>query len=79
MVKENIRSLIQGTLYCRRTRLITKRVVEVATRNLNMFSKENGVSEEYSPLTIITGSPTLDARVYLIDFGAYIEVFEDKG
>ena len=44
------------------TRLMMKRVVEVATRNLNMFLTEDGVSEEYSYLAIVTGSSNPDVR-----------------
>ena len=39
---------------------------------------ENRISKEYSPLTIIIGLPTSDARAYSIDLGAYVEVFEDN-
>ena len=60
------------------TRLMTKRVVEVAIRNLNIFSVEDGVSEEYSSLMIITESSNPDARSYSMDFRAYIKVFEDN-
>ena len=61
------------------TRLMAKRVVEVATRNLNMFPAEDGVSEEYSPLAIVIGLPNPDARLYSMDFGSYAKVFEDNG
>ena len=61
------------------TRMITKRVVEVATRNLNMFPIEDRVSEEYSPLVIVIGSPNPDTRSYSMNFGAYVKVFEDNG
>ena len=43
-----------------------------------MFPIKNGVSEEYSPLTMITGASPPDARIYPMDFRAYIEVFEDN-
>ena len=52
---------------------MTKRQVEVVTCNLNIFPAEQEVSEEHSPLTIVTGLPHPDARVYPIDFGAHAE------
>ena len=61
------------------TRLMRKRIVEVATCNLNMFPADQGVSEDHSLLTIVTGSPPPDARVYPMDFGLYVELFEDNG
>ena len=44
-----------------------------------MFPTEDRVSEEYSPLVIVIGSPNPDARSYPIDFGAYVKVFENNG
>ena len=57
--KENIRSLTCGTPCRRIPRLIDKRLVEVATRNLNSFSVEDGISDEHNltiALTLIVGS-----------------------
>ena len=78
-IKENIRSLTHGTPCSRMPRLMTKRLVEVATRNLNSFLVEDGVSDEHSLLHVITGSPPPDARACSIDFGSHAEVFEDNG
>ena len=77
-VKENIRSIEHGTPYRRMTRLMTKRMVEVVTRNLNMFPAEQGVSKDHSLLTIVTGSPFPDTRAYPMDFRAHVELFEDN-
>ena len=78
-IKENIRSLMHGIPCQRIPRLMVKRLVEVATRNTNSFPVEGGISDEHSPLSIVTGAPLPDARTYSVDFGTYAEVFEDNG
>ena len=55
-IKENIRSLMHETPYRRIPRLMVKRLVEVATRNLNSFPADGGISDECSPLSIVTGA-----------------------
>ena len=51
----------------------------MTTRNLNQFPLENGISNKYSPLTIVTGVSLADTRKYAIDFGSYAKTFEDNG
>ena len=77
-IKENIRRLMRG-MPCRRiSRLMTKRMVEVATRNLNSFPVEDIISVEHSPLSTTTGDPLPDARTCSVYFGFYTEAFEDS-
>ena len=55
------------------------RLVSAATRNLNQFPADNGVSTMCSPLAIITSYGIVDYRLLSIDFGAYIKIYEDNG
>ena len=48
-------------------------------RNLNNFPAENGMSDEFSPLSIVTGGPRADTRNHNLDVGCYVEVFEHDG
>ena len=77
-IKENIRSLMHGKPCRRIPRLMVKRLVEVAIRNLNSFPAEDGTSDNHSPFPIATGSPPPYARVRSVGFGSYAKVFEDN-
>ena len=78
-MKEGTRSIVVDMLFLRVTIVMIKCMVALTTRNLNQFPSENGISDKYSPLTIVTGVPLADARKYAIDFGSYVETFEDNG
>lgn len=64
-IKETIRSLVQKLSFKRITKFITKRLVLVVIRNINLFLVENSISDEYT-------------RAYLLNFGTHTEVFEDS-
>jgi hypothetical protein len=52
--------------------------IEGAHKTLNQFPAKNGVSNVMSPLTIMTGQPSLDYHNLKIEFGSYAQVFEDN-
>ena len=78
-IKERIWCLIQNTLYRRIPKLMVKHLVETATRNLNQFPSEGGISSKYSLLTIVIRRPNPNYQDFPIDYRAYTEVFEDNG
>jgi hypothetical protein len=45
---------------------------------LNRFPWRNGMSQDMSPNTIVTGKPTPDYNNMRIEFGGYAQVFEDN-
>ena len=59
-------------------RLLVKRLVEIAMRNLNSFRAEKGISDTLSLLAIVGRATTPDARAFSLNFGAHVETFEDK-
>ena len=78
-VKEGIRCIVVILPFIRLPKSVVRRLVEVAIRNLNQFPAENGILNKYSPLTVITGRPSVDYNDILLDFGTYTEVYEDNG
>ena len=78
-VKEGIRCTIADVPFRRIPKIMTRSLVTLRTRNLNQFPSENGMSSSLSPLTIVTGEPKPDTRKFNLDFGSYVEVFEDNG
>ena len=55
---------------------MAKRLVEVATRNLNLCPVEKVISDTLSPLMIVTMGDAPNACAFSFDFGACIEMFE---
>ena len=45
---------------------------------LNQFPALDGVSDTMSPFSIMTGKPNPDYLQMKVDFGAYVQVFEDN-
>jgi len=78
-VKEGIRCIVAMLPFIRLPKSVVCRLIKVAIRNLNQFPAENGILNKYSPLTVITGRPSVDYNNILLDFGTYAEVYEDNG
>ena len=77
-VKEGIRCIVAMLPFIRLPKSVVCRLIEVAIRNLNQFPAENGISNKYSPLTVITSRLSMDYNDILLDFGTYTEVYEDN-
>jgi hypothetical protein len=77
-IKERTRCLVQGLPYRRIPKAMMRAAIENATKVLNHFPAQNGVSDTLSPLTIMTGKPGPDYNDLKIEFGAYTQVFEDN-
>ena len=77
-VKERIRSTLHGMPFKSVPRLIIRGLAEFAVQSLNQLPALNGVSSTLSPHTIITGQQPRGYRQYQLDFGTYVQVFEDN-
>jgi hypothetical protein len=77
-IKERVRCLVQGLPFKRITKAMMRAAIENANKTHNQFPVKNGVSDNLSPLTIMTGRPTPDYNDMKIEFGAYAQVFEDN-
>jgi hypothetical protein len=49
-----------------------------AARGLNQFLAKNGISDTLSPLTIMTGRANPNYNELKLEFGSYVQVFEDN-
>ena len=45
---------------------------------LNMFPRKNGISDTMSPSSIVTGRALPDFNKFTLEFGSYVQVFEDN-
>jgi len=57
--------------------MITHLVSDVV-RCLNQFPRKNGISDSLSPASIILGKPNPDYTCMRLEFGSYVQVFEDN-
>jgi hypothetical protein len=55
---------------------MVKELAKHAIQCLNHFPWKNGISQDMSPHTILTGKPTPDYNNMQIEFGDYVQVFE---
>jgi len=77
-VKDQVRCITQQSPYYRIPLLMVKRMVQVVLWLLNQFPVVDRISDEYSLLSIICKIPPPEYKNFSIDFGAYVEVFEDN-
>ena len=77
-IKERLRSCVHGLPYKRLPKVMIRHLVSDTVRCLNQFPWRNGVSETLSPATIVLGVCTPDYTAMRIEFGAYVQVFEDS-
>ena len=55
-----------------------REVVTTATKLLNMFPIAGGLSPVHSPHSIMTGRVGVDFHMFKLEFGSYVQVFEDN-
>jgi hypothetical protein len=77
-MKERARTTIHGLPFKRLPKLMIQAVVYHAAKGLNQFPAKNGISDTLSPLTIMTGRANPDYNDLKLDFGSYLQVFEDN-
>ena len=77
-IKADLRNLTQGLPFQRLPRLLFHEAIRFVTRSRNQFAAPDGISKTLSPLTIITGAPPPDYSKMKLQFGSYVQVFNDN-
>ena len=77
-LKERLRAAVHGMPYRRLPKLMVRELVTDITRSLNLFPPPDGVYPTMSPATIIDGTPLPDFNHLQLEFGAYVQVFDDS-
>jgi len=78
ILKDRIRTIVFGLPYEYYPRIMLKAVVHPVVSMLNSFPSQNGVSQEFSPRTIITGIPSISAKEFKLEFGEYVQVHSQE-
>ena len=77
-MKETMRATAHGLPYRRLPKLMIAELVAMATRCLNGFPKDDGVSEHMSPHSIITGCARMDYTKLPLEFGSYMQLLDQS-
>jgi hypothetical protein len=77
-IKERVRAEICDMPFKRLPKLMIIELVRRAVKCLNQFPAVDGVSDTISPFTMITGRPNPDYNQMTLDFGTYVQVYEDN-
>ena len=75
-MKETMQATAHGLPYRRLPKLMIAELVTMATRCLNGFPKDDGVSEHMSPHSIITGRARMDYTKLPLEFGSYMQLLD---
>ena len=76
--KGRIRTCVHGLPFERLPKLMIQHMVDDAVRCLNLFPWKNGISADMSPAVIVAGTPPPDFNKMRLEFGTYVQVFEDN-
>jgi Reverse transcriptase (RNA-dependent DNA polymerase) len=77
-IKERVRADINDMPYTRFPKIMIVELVRRAVKCLNQFPAFDGISDTISPFTMMTGKPNPDYTQITLDFGSYVQVFEDN-
>ena len=75
-MKETMRATAHGLPYRRLPKLMIAELVALATRCLNAFPRDDGVSDHMSPHSIVTGRPRMDYNKIPLEFGSYVQLLD---
>ena len=76
-VQERVRACTHGLPFRRLPNLMITSMVKHVIQCLNMLPAPNGVSPTLSPDSIVTGSPPPDYNRLQLEFGSYVQLFDD--
>jgi hypothetical protein len=76
-IKERLRSCAHGLPFKRLPKLFIRHMVTDVVRCLNQFPHKHGISTTMSTATIVLGVGGPDYNTMRVEFGAYVQVFED--
>lgn len=74
-VKNTVHTTVSGLLFKRWTKLMIVELVVYSLRSLNQVLSPDGISDQLSPLTIVTGSEPVDFSKLKLEFGSYVLCF----
>jgi hypothetical protein len=77
-IKERLRACVHGLPFKRVPKLLLTHMVTEAVRCLNLFPRRTGISRDLSPISLVTGVAPPDYGAMRIEFGQYVQVFEDS-
>ncbi|KAI2498511.1 Reverse transcriptase (RNA-dependent DNA polymerase) [Fragilaria crotonensis] len=77
-IKERLRTCVHGLPFERLPKLMIRHMVIEAVRCLNQFPWKHGISDDMSPAALVTGHPPPDFQKMRLEFGTYVQVFEDN-
>ena len=75
-MKETMQATAHGLPYRPLPKIMIVELVAMATRCLNGFPKEDGVSEHMSPYSIVTGRSHVDYNKIPLEFGSYVQLLD---
>ena len=79
-VKEGTRCHVHRLPYERYTKLMVSGCVVKTIKDLNQLPSPNGLSDELSPSTLITGLPGPDFNhINELNFGDYVQAYKSRG
>ena len=76
-VKDRMRTIVHGLPYKSYSPLMLRSLAYFTVRLMNSFPAPNGVSDDHSPLTIVTGVPKPSYNDFLLEFGEYVQVHDN--
>ena len=77
-IKERTRTKIHGLPFKCLPKLLIQELIYHAAKGLNQFPTKNGISDTLSPLTIITDRANPVYNGLKLEFGSYVQIFEDN-
>ncbi|KAG7372416.1 reverse transcriptase RNA-dependent DNA polymerase [Nitzschia inconspicua] len=76
-IKERVRAAVNGMPYRRLPNLMIRELVRGVVTALNILPARDGVSADMSPRTIVSGLPNPDYTQMKLEFGSYVQVYDD--
>ncbi len=77
-IKERFRSIWHSLPFKRIPKVMLDAMLDHVKTWLNSFPRRNGISDTYSPRTIITGKTIDYTRQCRIPFGSYVQAYQDN-
>ena len=77
-IKERVRADVHSMPFKRLPKMMVVELVRRAVLVLNQFPALDGVSDTLSPLSIMTGVSSPDYHSMKVEFGSYVQVFEEN-
>ena len=77
-MKERARTTNHGLPFKCLPKVMIQALVYHAAKGLNQCPAKNGISDTLSPLTVMTGRANPDYNDLKLEFGSYVQVFEDN-